>query len=108
MKAAARIGDKGKGDCLVGHDDVPKGQRKPFITTFVTGSPDVYINNRFVVRSGDVGQTDCGHRTKAATGSGTVYVNYRFIHRISDIGKVIDDGDTYKTFTASDDVYIGD
>jgi hypothetical protein len=107
MKPAARIGDKGKGDCLVGHTDVPKGERKPFITTFVTGSDNVYVNNRFVVRIGDVGKTDCGHETKAATGSGTVFVNYKFVHRIGDIGKVIDDGDTYKTFTGSDNVYIG-
>jgi uncharacterized Zn-binding protein involved in type VI secretion len=108
MKPTARIGDQGKGECLNGHSDVPRGQRKPFITTFVTGSDNVFVNYRPVVRIGDVGKTDCGHETKAATGSTTVYVNNRFVHRLGDIGKVLDDGDTYKTITASDNVYIGD
>lgn len=107
MKQVARIGDIGKGDCIKGHDDVPEGQPKPFVTTFVTGSPDVYVNNRFVVRNGDIGETDCGHRTKAASGSGTVFVNNRFVHRVGDVGKIIDEGKTYKTFTGSDNVFIG-
>jgi hypothetical protein len=107
MKPAARIGDIGKGDCIKGHDDVPEGQPKPFITTFVTGSPDVFINNRFVVRIGDVGKTDCGHETKAATGSGTVFVNNRFVHRVSDVGKIISEGNTYKVVTGSGNVFIG-
>lgn len=108
MKPAARIGDLGKGECIKGHDDVPEGQPKPFITTFVTGSSDVYINNRFVVTIGDIGKTDCGHRTKAATGSGTVYINYKFVHRVGDVGKIIDEGKTYKVVTGSGDVFIGD
>jgi uncharacterized Zn-binding protein involved in type VI secretion len=108
MKPAARIGDQGKGDCLVGHADIKKGDPKPFTTTFVTGSDNVFVNSRAVVRIGDIGKTDCGHETKAATGSGTVYVNNRFVHRLGDIGKVLDDGDTYEVITGSPDVLIGD
>lgn len=108
MKPVARIGDVGKGNCLKGHDDVPEGQPKPFITKFFTGSDNVYVNYRFVVRIGDVGKTDCGHETKAATGSGSVFVNNKFVHRVGDVGKIINEGDTYTAFTGSDNVYIGD
>jgi uncharacterized Zn-binding protein involved in type VI secretion len=107
-KFTARIGDQGKGDCLNGHSDIKRGERKPFTTTFVTGSDNVFVNYRPVVRIGDIGDTDCGHETKAATGSGTVYVNNRFVHRLGDIGKVLDDGDTYEVITGSSDVLIGD
>jgi len=69
MKPVATIGDIGRGDCLNGHDDVPKGEPKPYDTTFVTGSGDVYVNYKPVVTIGDIGETDCGHRNKAATGS---------------------------------------
>lgn len=108
MKPVARKDDIGKGECIKGHEDVPEGEPKPFITTFVTGSEDVFVNYEPVVRIGDIGDTDCGHRTKAATGSGTVYINYRFVHRIGDVGKILDEGKTYKVVTGSDDVFIGD
>jgi uncharacterized Zn-binding protein involved in type VI secretion len=106
-KFTARIGDEGKGECLVGHEDIEKGQPKPFITTFVTGSNNVFVNYKPVVRIGDVGKTDCGHETEAVTGSTTVYVNYRFVHRIGDVGKVVGDGDTYEVITGSTDVFLG-
>jgi len=108
MKPVARIGDIGKGECIKGHEDVPEGEPKPFITKFATGSGDVYVNNTPVITIGDIGKTDCGHRTKAATGSGTVYVNYKWVHRIGDVGKVIDEGKTYEVATGSGDVYVGD
>ncbi len=108
MKPIATIGDIGRGDCLNGHDDVPKGEPKPYDTKFVTGSGDVYVNYKPVVTMGDIGETDCGHRTKAATGSGSVYINYKWAHRIGDVGKTLDHGDTYTTVTGSGDVYIGD
>jgi uncharacterized Zn-binding protein involved in type VI secretion len=107
MKPAARITDLGKGECLNGHSDVPKGSPKPYITKFFTGSPDVFINYKPAVRIGDIGKTDCGHETKAVTGSSTVYVNYRFVHRIGDVGKALEDGDTYKVITGSGNVIIG-
>lgn len=108
MKPVARIGDTGKGECIKGHEDIKKGDPKPYITTFVTGSPDVYVNNKPIVRIGDIGDTDCGHKTKSATGSGTVYINNRFVHRIGDVGKILDEGKTYKVVTGSDNVFIGD
>jgi len=107
MKPVTRIADLGEGVCLNGHEDVPRGEPKPFTTTFITGSNNVFANWIPVVRIGDFGKTDCGHDTEAASGSTTVFVNNRFVHRIGDIGKVVGDGDTYEVITGSGDVIIG-
>jgi hypothetical protein len=106
MKFVARIGDIGKGVCQEGHDDVPEGSDKPMITKMNTGSSDVRTNNKFTVRIGDIGKTDCGHITKALTGEPTVRVNNKFIHRIGDTGKPAGGGE-YKELTGSPDVRVG-
>jgi uncharacterized Zn-binding protein involved in type VI secretion len=53
----------------------------------VTGSPDVYVNNRPAVRVGDTGvhAACCGPNTwTAAAGSSTVFVNNKPVHRMGD------------------------
>jgi len=107
MKNISRIGDIGTGTCLAGHSDVPRGQPKSMTTKMITGSGNVFVNFRPVVRVGDVGETDCGHLTKAITGSSTVFVNFKPIHRISDTGEVRDNGATYKDITGSGNVFSG-
>jgi uncharacterized Zn-binding protein involved in type VI secretion len=107
MKSIARIGDTAQGNCLNGHEDIPEDEPKPFITTFITGSNNVYVNFRPVVGMGDVGSTDCGHLTTAITGSGSVYINYKFVHRVGDVGVVEGKGDTYTVLIGSDNVQVG-
>jgi hypothetical protein len=105
MKFVARIGDIGKGVCQEGHDDVPEGSDKPMITKMNTGSPDVRTNNKFTVRIGDIGKTDCGHITKALTGEPTVRVNNKWIHHTGDTGKPTGGGE-YKELTGSPNVRV--
>ena len=106
MKFVARTGDIGKGVCQEGHPDVPKGKDKPMITKMNTGSSDVRTNNKFTVRIGDIGKTDCGHTTKALTGESSVRINNKFIHLIGDTGKPPGGGE-YKELTGSPDVRVG-
>lgn len=77
MPAATRKGDIGSG-----HDACPP-------TPAITGSPDVYVDGKPVVRVGDAYKPHkckkhAKHPRAQASGSGTVFVNGKPVARIGD------------------------
>lgn len=104
MTEFARVTDIGHGECYAGHDDVPEGEPKEFVTTFVTGAATVFMNNKPVALVGSVGYTDCGHTTTALTGSNTVFVEGKAIHQKGDIGTINEGDGVYHCVSASPDV----
>jgi hypothetical protein len=74
------------------------------ITTFVTGTSTVFLNNKPLALQGTVGNTDCGHHTVAVSYSPTVFAENKPLHRVGDTGIVTEDGSgEYVTITASPD-----
>ena len=73
MLAVTRVGDK--------HQGHASPTPNPFHTTsYVVGSPNVYVNSKKAVRQGDT--TGCGD---AAVGkSSTVKINGKGVHRVGD------------------------
>jgi len=92
MAGIALVGDHAPGVCRAGHSDVVKGHNKNMITTFVTGSESVFINGVACVTVDSLGDTDCGHHTKATTGAPTVFIGGKPAHIIGSGGVVIEDG----------------
>jgi len=82
MPGIATVGDKTKGICDHGLPCCPH------ITNGVwtTGSPNVLLGGKPVVRVGDEGTHDCPHCGKiiAKTGSPTIKVNGKSVHRVGD------------------------
>jgi uncharacterized Zn-binding protein involved in type VI secretion len=76
MPAVARVGDAGQVHCS-GY-------------TMASGSPDVFVNNRPVIRVGDPSTVHAGpglcvpHVARVSAGSGSVFVNGRPIARVGD------------------------
>lgn len=83
MPGIVRVGDVHAGICSHGIPDCcPHG----VVGTYITGSNNVFINGRAVVRVGDPVVHSCPHCGvgAAATGSGTVFVNGVAVHRVGD------------------------
>lgn len=107
MPGISRTQDLGTGQCKAGHSDVPRGQPKEFVTSFLTGASTVFLNNKPMTFVGSLGETDCGHTTTAISGSGTVFAENMAVHRLNDIG-IINEGDgEYASVSASDDTKAG-
>ena len=107
MTNIARIGDLGHGYCKAGHVDVPKGSPKEFVTTFISGTTSVFLNNKPLAFVTSLGDTDCGHTTTAMSGSATVFAENQAVHRLNDLG-IINEGDgDYIVISASDDASSG-
>ncbi len=73
MLAVTRVGDKHQGHA----SPTPNPFHK---TSYVVGSPNVYVNSKKAVREGD--STACGD--KATGRSSTVKINGKGVHRVTD------------------------
>lgn len=85
--------------------DLTTGKCKKAPTTFIQGSPDVFVNGISVVRQGDVAaphKSKSKHTGHVAVGGGTVYVNGKLRQTVGD---ALDCGDT--SAQGSSDVYAG-
>ena len=77
----SRIGDIGVGVCPC--HVPPVG----YVTTFITGCPTVFTNNRITTIIGTIGAATCGHPTTALTGSPSkVTMCNQPVHRVGDTG----------------------
>ena len=90
-----RVGDIGVGVCF-GHP-VPT----PFVTIFVSGDGVVDIDDRQMIRVGDIGICSCGHISIAVSGAGVSEgSNSMAPHRVGDVGITNGPG-TYVAVTGS-------
>jgi uncharacterized Zn-binding protein involved in type VI secretion len=87
-RAICRVGDQCTGTCNAGSS----GHPRTFIGTWLTGSPDVFVDDLPVVRIGDTGITDCGHQIVATGGSTSGFANDLSIHRVGDAVTVTEGG----------------
>lgn len=106
MPAATRKGDKSH--CPADGHGCP-GCPHSVVGPGVSGSPDVKINGKPVMRVGDVGihAACCGSNTwRAIQGSPNVFVNGRAIHRLGDADQHC--GGVGKMIEGSQDVFINE
>lgn len=93
-----RVGDTGEGYCSAPSHE----PNKHFTTTFRTGFAKMTVNGRQVCVIGTIGDTTCGHTTRATTGSGKSSLGGIRLHRVGDTGIVVEDpGSTYTAITGS-------
>lgn len=96
-RGAARLNDKTLGTCSV-HGPNIKGR-------IITGSGNIYINDRPTARLGDEVLAECGHRAKIITASGSEDSNAKTATaRLND--KVKGPEYTGKIVTASTNVFL--
>lgn len=72
-----------------------------YTTTFITGSPTVFVDELNVAIIGTIGTSTCGHPTVATTGSTISFAREIPIHRVGDTGH---NCGPYVTMTGSDNV----
>jgi hypothetical protein len=102
MSEVCRVGDIGIGICYAHKHPVT------FTTVFFQGDPITSVNDRQMMRIGDLGHTSCGHITRATTGSSTVFgLGDQAVHRVGDKGIVLQGGN-YTAVTGSPNVFAGD
>jgi hypothetical protein len=93
-----RIGDQGEGICY------EHPSPTAFTTTFVSNpGTTVTADGIEVCTIGAIGNTTCGHHTRAVTGSGQSQdINGNAFHRVGDTGIVIENPEgTYTVTTGS-------
>lgn len=99
MTSISKLGDIGVGVCAAHEFPIP------FVTVFVTGSPNVLTNGVPSTIIGTIGISSCGHPTVAILGSGTVFANTLGVHRLGDIGSIA--GGVYVDIIGSPNVFAG-
>lgn len=80
MSLLGRVGDIGTGICYCHKHPTP------YITTIISGTSNVLINNLPTALVGSIGVSTCGHMTTALTGGGML-VNDILVHRVGDTGQ---------------------
>ena len=105
MPASTRINDNTSGVCDIGCDECPHGRTG----TNISGSPNVYINNKAAHRKGDDGSIACPHGGSfiSTAGSSTVFINGKAATRIGDGTTCIACGQGGSHSNGSPDVFIG-
>lgn len=94
-QSVSRITDIGIGICPC---HIPP---QTYTTTFITGSPTVFVDELNVAIIGTIGTSTCGHNTVAMTGSSISSAGEIPIHRVGDTGQ---NCGTYVTMTGSSNV----
>ena len=87
MSGVCRVGDIVTGTCLNHHDPVS------FTGTWDTNTTNVNADSISVIRQGDLGSTDCGHKFAAnGSSSSNVQANNFRLQRVGDSVTVIGGG----------------
>lgn len=78
MPAVCRTGDRVEGTCRL-------HRRERFFTgTWDSNGSNVDVNNLDIIKKGDPGTADCGHKFYAVGGSITVFSNGFSVQRVGD------------------------
>lgn len=84
--AITRVGDTVEGTCWA-----PGHPVRHFVGHWVRGASYSSLDGLQIIRVGDEGITDCGHKFHAITGSGVGMCEGRAIHRVGD-QVIVDEG----------------